>query len=221
MKVSALIVWVALLGVAAAATGGCGGSALRRVLAPPTPGLHGLPANPQQLLRWDRFPVHYCIDESTAGFISTEQFVALVDRAFSTWGVPHVDDGSCAKPLQDGDGVNEIGWGIPPGQPASHGRVFEAGVTIVHSSECVIDCNPADLIRLTETDIIIDRNAPREFRTVSCVFSTLLHETGHFLGLQHLPPPAVMAAQSSSCPQTLTDADRAALLARYGAALAP
>src|ERR1700674_4641421 len=96
MKVSARIVWVALVGVAADATDGCGGS-LRRVLAPPTPGLHGLPANPQRLLRWDRFPVHYCIDGSNTGFISTEQFVTLVDRAFATWSVPHVDKGAVPR----------------------------------------------------------------------------------------------------------------------------
>jgi len=35
--------------------------------------------------------------------------------------------------------------------------------------------------------------------------------------LEHLPPPAVMAAETSDCPTELTAADRAALLERYGA----
>jgi hypothetical protein len=43
-----------------------------------------------------------------------------------------------------------------------------------------------------------------------------LHEIGHLLGLPHLPAPAVMAAVTTSCPQSLTDADKRALEDRYG-----
>ena len=44
---------------------------------------------------------------------------------------------------------------------------------------------------------------------------------GHFLGLEHLPAPAVMAAETSTCLDALTDADLEALFARYGPVAQP
>jgi hypothetical protein len=72
-----------------------------------------------------------------------------------------------------------------------------------------------------EADITIDTAPPAEFRGGDCLYSTLLHETGHFLGLEHLPAPAVMASETSTCLGTLTGADREALRARYGAVVQP
>ena len=69
---------------------------------------------------------------------------------------------------------------------------------------------------LLEADIIIEKSAPRDFRSARCLYSTLLHETGHFLGIQHLPPPAVMQPETSDCPTKLTAADTAEVVARYG-----
>jgi len=70
--------------------------------------------------------------------------------------------------------------------------------------------------RLPRPDITIDADPPRAFRNEECLASTLLHEAGHFLGLEHLPPPAVMQPETSDCPLHLTDADRQALYERYG-----
>ncbi len=209
-----------VLVLAAAFFAGCRAPSLPHIGQNPNPTVPAtptsvLPPNPDGLLRWDTLPVHYCIDESDQGFLSETVFIDLVHRAFADWGVPTTDDGACAGPSQEGDGVNEIGWGSPEGERVRR-RSFEAGVTLLRSNECVSNCNPDDRVHLVEADIIIDRNPPSPFHTQACVYSTLLHETGHFLGLEHLPAPAVMAAETSSCPQELTPADRAALVDRYG-----
>jgi len=180
--------------------------------ATPTP---ALPPNPQGLTRWDALPVPYCVSAGD-GYASRETFVDAVHRAFAAWGVPVTDTSACGPPVQ-GDGVNEIGWGAL----ASGQRLYEAGLTQTVTSRCRANCNPDDLVRLSEADITIDTDPPAEFRNVTCLYSTLLHETGHFLGLDHLPPPAVMQTETSGCPTRLTAADREALLERYGARANP
>jgi hypothetical protein len=175
-----------------------------------------LPANPGGLHRWDRLPVHYCIDQTVDGFVSIDTFARLVDQAFAAWGVPTANDGACAGPNREGDDENEIGFGTPPGGPPPGSRVTEAGVTLTTYSECSANCRPEDPVRLVEADIIIERTAPRQFRSEDCLYSTLLHETGHFLGLNHLPAPAIMEAETSSCPEQLTQPDIDALRERYG-----
>ena len=186
--------------------------------ATPTP---TLPANPDGLHRWDTLPVHYCIDESVDGFVPLAQFGRIVEQAFAAWGVPATDDGPCKGPNREGDDVNEIGFGTPPGGPPPGSRVTEAGVTLTTYSECNANCRPEDPVRLVEADIIIERTAPSQFRSERCLYSTLLHETGHFLGLTHLPSPAIMEAETSSCHTELTQADLDALRARYGARAQP
>ncbi len=186
--------------------------------ATPTP---SLPPNPQALHRWDALPVHYCVEETGSGFVSIAEFKKLTDRAFAAWGVPSVDDGVCRGPDVQGDHVNEIGWGTPPGAPPPGSRVTEAGVTLTTYSECTANCRADDPVHLVEADIIIEQSPPRQFRTPDCLYSTLLHEIGHFLGLGHLPAPAVMQAETASCLTRLTPADVAALLARYGSRAHP
>lgn len=185
--------------------------------ATPTP---ALPDNPNALERWDTVPVTYCVVPSDEGYTSMDAFTADVDRAFSTWGVPFTDSGSCDA-IVDEDGVNEIGWGaITVGQSLG-GQLYEAGLTSLRYRRCTSGCDPNDPIYIIEADIRIDTTPPSEYRSDRCLYSTLLHEVGHFLGLEHLPPPAVMAAETSTCIEELTDADRDALLARYGPVAQP
>lgn len=180
----------------------------------PTP---ELPVNPTGLERWDALPVPYCVSSAGAGYVSHNLFVLSVQRAFATWGVPVDYTGECGAPKQD-DGANTIGWGV---LNSERDFVYEAGVTQRTMSECRANCDPNDKVKLTEADITIDSQPPGEFRTANCLYATLLHETGHFLGLEHLPSPSVMEAETSGCRTKLTDADRQALLDRYGARAHP
>jgi len=186
--------------------------------ATPTP---TLPPNPNALHRWTSLPVHYCIDGSQPGSATVEEFTTLVERAFATWGVPAVDDGACRTRNIAGDKINEIGFGTPEDQRPPGSRVTEAGETKTTYSECTSECEGAEPVRLMEADIVIEASPPPGFRSRACLYSTLLHETGHFLGLVHLPSPAVMAAETSDCATELTSADRAAVIARYGDRASP
>jgi hypothetical protein len=178
-----------------------------------------LPANPDALQRWGTVPA-YCIVIGDSGYVSHDVLVASIERAFAAWGAPTIDTGACDA-VTDEDGVNEIGWGdLRTG--ASRGRgVYEAGLTSLRYRRCTSGCDLNDPVHIVEADITIDAAPPEEFRSPRCLYSTVLHETGHFLGLEHLPSPAVMAAETSTCLETLTDADREAVLARYGPVAQP
>ena len=186
-------------------------------VAPPTatPEPPPLPPNPDGLARWRNVPVHFCVSSGDAGYVTPAEFIDAVARAFDAWGIAWQSDGACGPVVPD-DGKNEIGWGSLPAND-SNGRDYEAGLTQTTTQECTSNCDPNDSVRLSEADITIDRSPPQEFRNERCFYSTLLHEVGHFLGVQHLAPGTIMAARTTGCPTELTDADRQALRDRYGA----
>lgn len=166
-------------------------------------------------VRWSSLPVSYCLDLGESGYVDDAAFERLVRRAFEAWGAPARDRGRCDGAMKEEDGVSQIGWGTAT-EPTHEGGVFQAGFTRVRFRACGSDCPAGAEAVLSEADIIVERDPPRSFRNERCLYSVLLHEAGHFLGLQHLPPPALMSPSTSSCRSDLTEADRQALSDRYG-----
>ena len=173
---------------------------------PPSRGLH----------RWDlsHIPVRFCVDLSNHGFVADDAFEQSVISGFREWGLPFQPDGVCAGRMRRGDAINSIGWGSLPadGDPSK----YEAGVTDLQYLTCDAGCESGEDGSLAEADITIDSSPPAEYRTPECLSSTLVHEIGHFFGLEHLPAPAVMQAETADCPVYTTDTDRRAVRARYG-----
>jgi hypothetical protein len=164
--------------------------------------------------------VSYCIATGDGGYVGNDVLIASLERAFAAWGVPTIDAGACDAVTGEDD-TNEIGWGDLHTGAGRRPGVYEAGLTSLRYRTCTSGCDANDPVHIVEADITIDTVPPAEFRSGRCLYSTVLHETGHFLGLDHLPSPSVMAAETSTCLESLTDADREALLARYGPVAQP
>jgi hypothetical protein len=158
---------------------------------------------------WSEPSIPYCIvSEGEGGFVDHATFVSLVQQAMAAWGVPTTFEGDCAGPITAGNQTNEIGWGSLPGDP---GELTEAGETSL-SYRAGLRGGPPQIM---EADITIEREAARGRDSVECLYTTLLHETGHVFGLPHLGMSTVMAPVITDCLQELTPADRAALAELY------
>jgi hypothetical protein len=176
---------------------------------------HRVEVTPQSLppeiqgARWPRTPIVYCVvRDSPEGFVPHEALVALVQRAIEAWGLPSAFNGDCPGPITHGNGINEIGWGDLPGEPAA---LTEAGQTNLRYQSGA-DGGPPDIV---EADVTIERRPARGKDTETCLYTTLLHETGHVLGVPHLGVSTVMAPVITECVQELTATDRAALEELY------
>nr|ART39600.1 J528 [uncultured bacterium] len=156
--------------------------------------------------RWEELPLHYCIVDDGTGFVRVDEFASLAAAAFAEWGVEAVHDGICRDGITRANGVNEIGWGRPP---EAQGGAEEAGFTRIIFRQCSRGCTGGAQNRIVEADIIIADDPPDRWRNARCLYSTMLHEVGHFIGVPHLDSPALMAPASANCPQDLTEMDRA------------
>jgi hypothetical protein len=157
---------------------------------------------------WPRTPVTYCVVRGEeGGFVPHETFAGLAQDAMAAWPLPTAFQGECPGPVTGGNGINEIGWGDLPGEPAT---LTEAGQT---SLRYLSDGRgPPDIV---EADVTIERLPGIGKATEACLYTTLLHEAGHMLGVPHLATSNVMSPVITDCIQELTPADRAALEALY------
>lgn len=161
--------------------------------------------------RWQRLPVEYCTVPNATAPVEHTRFVQLTAEAFAAWGVDVAHTGDC-EALEDGNGRNEVAWGVPP---ESVDDPHHAGFTRQFFRACRRTCEGGARSELVEADILVHPNPPPGFEEEACIYATLLHETGHFLGVPHLDAPAVMAASTSECAPELTEADRQALRDLY------
>jgi hypothetical protein len=175
---------------------------------------------PEQIegARWPSLPVEYCIAVADGGFVDPETFVASVEEAFRRWGLPAERRVGCPAEIERGNRVNQIGWGTLPER--AEGGVHEAGLAELLYAGCRGPCPGGANAQIIEANIRINPDPPSRFRSSSCLFTTILHEVGHFWGLHHLDQPAIMAAAHATCPQELTAADIQAINELYGPAIA-
>lgn len=158
--------------------------------------------------RWpeNKLPVHYCLDPD-GGFLSADDVLQLIARAFDAWGVAAASDGICDGAVAPANGRNEFSWAQLSQKGA---ELSEAGKTNLRYR-----LPEGGIAQIIEADIQIDSNAPKSRRNADCLYTTLLHETGHFLGLHHLSSSAVMSPVVTECIQVLTPEDQQALVALY------
>jgi hypothetical protein len=171
-------------------------------------------------VRWDG-EIVYC-SNPTGGppGLDGDAFVALVERAAARWqevgegALPLASRGRCEHdPTALGDGMSTIGWVDDLGlaiaaqawPDAEHGVVGEIDIRVSRGY----------FLRLRARD---PTKAPRK-----CVFSTLVHELGHLLGLDHprsrTLPSSMQAVGAARCDKAQPSAsDKEHLLRRYAPA---
>ncbi len=160
--------------------------------------------------RWTDPPVSYCtVRDNEGGFVDYQTFVELTKRAISQWGVPTAYMGDCGHAITAGDGTNEIGWGDLGGAP---NNLNEAGNTNLRYRSTLGGGSP----EIVEADITIERTPAQGRGTEDCLYTTLMHETGHLFGVQHLGSSTVMSPVITDCLQELTPDDLAAIHQLYG-----
>jgi hypothetical protein len=152
---------------------------------------------------WPDLPIAYCIvRDPLGGFVDHDRFVALTQQAFAAWGVPTTYEGECDGPLAHNNDRNEIGWGDLESNPDD---LTEAGNTNLRYRSTLLGGTPD----ITEADVTIHRVPASGKDTEACLYTTLLHETGHVIGLPHLGADTLMSPVITDCIAAPTPADLA------------
>jgi hypothetical protein len=161
--------------------------------------------------RWPKLPPRYCIVESDFARVSPERMEQMLQTSFEHWGVKVISDGICDGPAAPGNGRNEVYWTT---LKAKDGGTTEVAQTRINVAGC-LSCE-GKTASIVEADIALDYLPPANMVSNECLFTTVLHEAGHFLGLEHLDSGSVMGAVLEKCYDNLTPVDRAAIETLYG-----
>ena len=173
----------------------------------------------------DQQPVPYCVNASGtpigntgAPILTPEAFAAQVQEAFAVWtSVPGVKlrvayQGLCdSDPTDRRDGVNTIGWY----------RLGGAAIGLLHPSYPAGPAFRDGRARMIEADVIIDTRYAQSFddmaQYVNVVLPALLvHELGHFIGLEHSTNPCSIMWPKENGVTELCEVDREAVRKVYG-----
>jgi Matrixin len=174
----------------------------------------------------DFMPIPYCVngadppvDSTGAPLMSAAQFAQTVQHAFQTWQdvpgsyVSFSYQGICSNdPFDTRDQVNTVGWGwlfssaIGVAAPsATHGQFLrQSSFGQIYELDIVVD------VRYAQS---FDDEAEYINRALPYV---LLHEIGHFIGLDHSEDPcSIMQPVIVDAPPVLCEVDRDGARALY------
>lgn len=158
--------------------------------------------------RWNELPVQYCLDTRIEGYVRDATFAAVVERSFERWGVPAESTGECASAMRTGDGISSIGWHF-----RADGEDWLGSTPRIGS--CEFFCDWRERRSIGEADIRIEPLPGEDYTYPECLDDLMLHEVGHFLGLDHVEE-GVMAPGGVCYGEEFASADLAALFDRYG-----
>jgi hypothetical protein len=172
----------------------------------------------------DQQPVPYCVNGSGipigstgAPIMTADAFAAQVQKAFVVWtSIPGVHlkvtyQGFCdSDPTDRRDGVNTIGWF----------RLRGAAIGLLHPSYPAGPAFQNGRARMIEADIVIDTRYAQSFDKLSeyvdvVLPGLLVHEIGHFIGLEHNNNPCSIMFPTENGVTELCEVDRDAARAAY------